>query len=272
MDSQQQISNNVKATVVIMTYNRKNTIVRAIESVFNQTLKEWKLLILDDASTDGTDIIVKPYVLGDQRIMYYRLPTNKGICHVLNEALNIVDTPYMVQLDSDDWLENKALETLVKSMENAPSSVALVYGNHQTWYNRNKGTLKKQRSFTHADKYELLVYGSTLYPRCYKTNYLKAVGGWETNDKYNGRYMEDNRIFYKLIEKYDFHWIDEHMYNLNRYDGERQTKPENREKYNEIKKDFIEYYLKKWGNEYKAEFSLKENGWLETKLKPNHKQ
>mgnify|MGYP005839339833 CR=1 FL=1 len=263
---------DVKVTVVIMTYNREKFIQRAINSVVNQILKNWKLLIMDDCSTDNTKDIIEPFLKQDNRITYYRLPKNVGICRVLNQALKLVDTKYMVQLDSDDWLEEIALEKLLNAMEKEKDDVALAYGNHKVWKSEEKGKIKKQRSFTTEEKYELLCHPEVYYPRFYRTQCLRDVGGWNENDKYNGRYMEDRRIQFKLIEHYHFLGVDEHLYNLNRYIKKRQTSSENRHKYIELKKELIVYYLQKWGEEYTPEFSIQEARWLRTTLIPKEKE
>ncbi|WP_223594059.1 glycosyltransferase family 2 protein [Neobacillus bataviensis] len=265
-----------KVTVIIPTYNRADIIHRAINSLKNQSLKEWKAIILDDASTDYTFEVVEKVMNSDSRFYYYRMQQNMGICHVLNQALQLVDTEYMVQLDSDDWLENHALECLVKTMENEPDSTALIYGNYKIWKSEDKGKLVKVRGFRSSEKYDLVSYVPMVYPRFYRTASLRQVGGWETNDKYNGRFMEDRRILYKLIEKYDFRWVDEHLYNLSRINPNRLTAQENINKYGEVKKEIVLRTLLKWGNEYTAEF-VSENqynqgqGWLKIKLIPNQK-
>lgn len=258
-------------TVVIMTYNRAHLIKKAINSVLNQTLKNWKVLIIDDGSTDDTMKTVEPFLKKDNRIDYYRLAKNLGICRVLNIALKIVDTKYMVQLDSDDWLENNALETLLLAMENADENVALAYSNHKKWKSQDHFKLVKQRSFSKEQKYEFLCH-STVYPRFYRTDCLRKVGGWEIDDQYDGRYMEDRRIQFKLIEQYDFLWVNEYLYNLNRITDERQSSYKNQHKYVELKKEFIQHYLKKWGDEYTPKFYLNEKGWLRTELIPKIKQ
>ena len=257
-------------TVVTLTYNRASLISKAIKSVLSQTLKDWKMLIIDDGSTDHTMKTVEHFLKNDSRIYYYRIPKNIGLCHALNTALKMVDTKYMVQLDSDDWLEHTALEKLLSSMEKASEHVALAYSNHKVWKTIEKFKPVKQRSFTREQKYEFLCH-PTVYPRFYRTDCLREVGGWDVHDKYEGRFMEDRRIQFKLIEHYDFLWIDEYLYHLNRYTDDRQSSYKNQHKYVELKKEFIEHYLKKWGNEYTPKFHLNEKGWLRTELIPNQK-
>lgn len=150
------MSKDCKVTAIIPSYNRANLLRIAIDSVRSQTVTNFKILIIDDGSTDETRSVVKGYAKADKRIDYFTMPQNKGVCHVLNKALELVDTKYMVQLDSDDWLQKDALESLLIAMEKQPSSIALAYGNHKSWFGPKRIKLHKNRSFTSSQKYELL--------------------------------------------------------------------------------------------------------------------
>lgn len=256
---------NPVVTVVIPTYNRATLLPRALDSLLNQTLTNWKAIIIDDSSTDNTKKVIKEYLRKDDRITYYRMPTNKGVAHALNQGLKRVDTEFMLQLDSDDWLEEKSIETIVEEMNKQPKKIALAYGNFMICRN-GEAILRKLRSFNSSEKYQFICYPHPFYPRFYRTSCLLGVGGWDTHDPYEGRYLEDRMIMFKLIEQYDFLWIDQHLYNLCRDNNERLTKE--RAIHNELKKELIIDTLIKWGNHYTPVFS-NHNRWLRTKLIPN---
>ena len=61
------------------TYNRAQYIEQAIQSVLIQTFNDWELIILDDASTDNTEELVKKYTEKDNRIKYHKNNINLGI-------------------------------------------------------------------------------------------------------------------------------------------------------------------------------------------------
>ena len=97
-------------SIIICTYNRAHTISGSIESVLNQNLKEWELLILDDASTDNTEDIVKKY-LNDSRIRYIKNQQNLGIAKNRNLGIEQSKSDLIAMLDSDDvWIENDKLQ------------------------------------------------------------------------------------------------------------------------------------------------------------------
>jgi len=263
---------DARFTVVIPSYNRADYIEYAIRSVLYQNLRQWKLLIVDDASTDDTIERVRPY-LADPRIRLLALPVNRGISHALNAALRHVDTEAFVQLDSDDWLEVDALEQFAKAMDLHPEA-ALYYGNIRMWKQNEDGYWGVSRIVRHRafeDKYDFLVYMKyMLHPRCYRTASVRSVGGWDTNDPYDGRFMEDRRMCVKLIGKYRFYWIDRILYNRRRH--ARQLTSESSIPFrNRLRRELVLRTLEQWGNQYRPVFGYRKRWLIVKKLKPVEK-
>lgn len=97
------------------SYNTSDFIVDAIKSVQAQTYTEWELLIVDDCSTDDTDLVVAAF--HDQRIRYFRNDKNSGAAISRNRALREAKGLWIAFLDSDDlWLPRK-LEKQIDFME-----------------------------------------------------------------------------------------------------------------------------------------------------------
>ena len=66
-------------SIIIPTYNRAHLISETLDSILNQTFENFKLIIADDCSTDGSAEICKEYTAKDKRIHYIRNKENKGI-------------------------------------------------------------------------------------------------------------------------------------------------------------------------------------------------
>lgn len=114
-----------KVSVIIPTYNREGTIVRAIQSVIDQTWKNFEIIVVDDGSTDRTRQIVEGFV--DDRIRYIYLEQNSGASHARNTGIRQAQCEYIAFLDSDDeWMPEK-LEKQMHVMMQASQSVGLVY-------------------------------------------------------------------------------------------------------------------------------------------------
>lgn len=98
-------------SVIIPAYNHEKYIGEAIESVLNQTYKNWELIIIDDGSVDNTSEKIEPY-LKDQRIFFYR-QKNKGVVATLNRGISLAKGELICFLDSDDKFGSKKLENQV---------------------------------------------------------------------------------------------------------------------------------------------------------------
>ncbi|SES41802.1 glycosyltransferase family 2 protein [Salipaludibacillus aurantiacus] len=251
-------------TVVIPTYNRWRMIDTAIRSVMTQTEKNWKMLIIDDASDQDIPLFLKKLIKKDPRITFKRLSKNVGISQVMNHAVRTVSTPYFIQLDSDDWLDKSTLEHFTKAIQEADENTALFYANTAI-HVQERGRWKVKKKVSHRqfkDRYDFLTYLTYIIsPRCYRTNAVLDVGGWDTSDKFDGRIMEDRRICLKLMEKYPWFYIDRYLYNRTKHRSQLSTS-NNIEKRNYLRREVIEHYLKKWGNEYEPVFYKEEDGYL----------
>lgn len=133
-------------SVVIPTYNRENTIVRAIQSVLNQTYKKLEILVVDDGSTDNTEKIVQN--IKDDRIKYIRLPHNKGGGAARNIGIRASLGKYIAFLDSDDeWLPEK-IEKQLNVFHKSDDSLGVVYTGFQCvdeYGQTNKHVIPKER-------------------------------------------------------------------------------------------------------------------------------
>jgi len=112
-------------TVIIPTFNRASIVGRAIRSVLGQTYPDWELLVVDDASTDGTEREVRSY--SDKRIKYIRHQNNRRVSAARNTGIRCARGEYVSFLDDDDeWLPEK-LEREVEVLQNSDPDVGLVY-------------------------------------------------------------------------------------------------------------------------------------------------
>jgi glycosyltransferase involved in cell wall biosynthesis len=97
-----------KVSVIMPVYNCEKFIKHSIESVQNQTYKNWELLIVDDGSKDGSLDIAKKYAEEDKRIRVFKMPKNSGVSVCRNLAVAKANGRYLAFIDSDDlWSANK---------------------------------------------------------------------------------------------------------------------------------------------------------------------
>ena len=93
-------------SVIIPTYNRATTIIKAVNSVLEQTYKNIELIVVDDCSTDNTLELLKE--INDSRLSLYRLEKNSGACFARNYGFEKSNGSIIALHDSDDyWHPNK---------------------------------------------------------------------------------------------------------------------------------------------------------------------
>lgn len=94
---------NEKVSVIMGIYNCQDTLEEAIESIINQTYKNWEIIMCDDASTDNTwDIAIRYAEAKPKQIKVLRNCTNRGLNYTLNKCLKEVDGEFVARMDGDD--------------------------------------------------------------------------------------------------------------------------------------------------------------------------
>lgn len=100
-------------TVFTPTYNRAHTLGRVYESLCAQTSRDFEWLIVDDGSTDNTHNLVTGWIAEDIIPIRYIHKENSGLYTAYNTAYANIDTELNVCVDSDDWMPDDAVETIV---------------------------------------------------------------------------------------------------------------------------------------------------------------
>ena len=107
-----------RVTVLMPTYNVAPWVEEAIQSVLNQTYRDFELLVVDDASTDDT--LDRVRAIDDPRIRLATFPNNVGLAEYLNRGLDIIDTELVARMDGDDIAEPDWLETGIHVLDTMP--------------------------------------------------------------------------------------------------------------------------------------------------------
>ena len=105
----------MKISIVMASYNYAPIIGEAIESVINQTYKDWELIIVDDGSTDNSVEVIKKY-LSDNRIKLYINEKNLGLAKTVRKGIQYSTSDWIAFLESDDKFFPNALEEKVKAI------------------------------------------------------------------------------------------------------------------------------------------------------------
>lgn len=95
-------------SIVMSNYNCQQYVGQAIQSVLDQTLADWELLVVDDSSSDGSSAVIDALACDNNRIRLFVKPENTGAALTRNLAIETARGRYITFLDSDDlWHERK---------------------------------------------------------------------------------------------------------------------------------------------------------------------
>ncbi|MBV7694120.1 glycosyltransferase family 2 protein [Streptomyces sp. TRM70350] len=113
-----------RVAVLMPTYEQASFLPRALRSLFDQTVTDWELALVDDGSHDGTAMAAAPF-LADPRVRHARFSENRGLGAALNTGLAMTRAPVVAYLPSDDlWAPDHLAHVLAAF---ADPEVALVH-------------------------------------------------------------------------------------------------------------------------------------------------
>ncbi|MCP9199579.1 glycosyltransferase [Gramella sp. GC03-9] len=143
---------NYKVSVIIPAFNAEKYIIRCLESVTRQTYRNIEIIILNDGSTDATQSLVEEFSEFDDRIICIN-KQNSGTYATRRLGFSKASGAYILNVDSDDFLEKNALENLMAKMVSTKAN--LVVGNHNQIIRGRKRLVVNELPATHT-KTELL--------------------------------------------------------------------------------------------------------------------
>lgn len=199
--------NNQLVTVIIATYNAMPFLRQAVNSILAQTISMFHLIIVNDASSDGTTAYLE--TLAGPRVTVIHLTVNSGQGVARNIALMRCHTKYTAIMDGDDWSEPGRLAAQVDFLETNPSVGAV---GTQFSYLGTEGRMGFGAPLPcrHQEIYSNLLNGRHAIVNgsaCFRTSLLKASGGYASS-----RVGEDWDIFLRVGEKSMLANLDRRFY------------------------------------------------------------
>lgn len=201
-------SKNPTVSIIIPTYNRAHLITRSIKSVLNQTFQDFEVIIIDDASTDDTENVIKNFK--DLRIKYVKNEINKGAGASRNKGIKCSIGEYLAFQDSDDeWCPDK-LEKQMEVFNKNGSDYCVVYTDMlrvfeddtmQYWHSPDV----MYKKLLTKDKKEYQVAGIGIQSALIRRDCFEKVGLF---DEELPRFI-DLELFIRLASLYKFYHIEE---------------------------------------------------------------
>lgn len=115
-----------KVSVLVPVYNVEKTLKRCVDSILDQTFKDFEIILIDDGSTDNSGALCDELSLIHKCISVIHKP-NEGLGPTRNRGVEAAKGTYVYHCDSDDWLSPNLLEKSVNAMEHSESDF-LIFG------------------------------------------------------------------------------------------------------------------------------------------------
>ena len=112
----------ITVSVIVPVFNVVNYIERCIKSVLNQTEKNFELILIDDGSSDGSEVICDNFAGIDSRVRVFH-QVNSGRCVARNVGLQNASGEWIYFLDSDDWIEPDFIKELLAVYKQTGSNI-----------------------------------------------------------------------------------------------------------------------------------------------------
>jgi len=189
-------------SVVIPTYNRVELLKRSIDSVINQTIKPFEIIIVDDGSNDGTEVMVKKKYDSLKLIKQ----KNKGASAARNSGIKASSGEWICFLDSDDEWKNDKLEKQITFVAN--NSDYKFFHSNEVWIKNGKRINQKKK---HKK------YGGDIFKKCLdmcrispssvliNKNIFEELGFFNENLVV----CEDYELWLRICDQYKVFFIDE---------------------------------------------------------------
>ena len=203
-----------RVSVIMPVYNGEKFVGEAIESILNQTFSDFELIIIDDASTDGTLEVVRKFP--DGRIRIIRNHENIGIARSRNKGLREAQGEYIAVHDSDDISYPERFELQVKFLDNHPEVAAV-----GSWYvviDENGEELERVKLWTRDDDIKAVLLKKNQFAHgamMIRKECLKAVGGYRHIER-----CEDYDLCLRLAERYKLANLPRFLYKYRRHPGQ----------------------------------------------------
>ncbi len=201
-------------SVILATRNRPEKLKTSIESVLNQTYKDFELLIVDGSDNDDSHKLIEQYSKKDPRITYLRDKGN-GPAIARNLALSQSKGDYVTFHDDDTVMKPQKLQTLLAGFDGEKQDTGVVYCSHievrPSGQTRQVPTVfRKEESGYAKNLYKKLTTGCVVDSSAglIKRECLEKAGGFDERLKT----AEDWDIYLRIAQEYNFKFIDEPLY------------------------------------------------------------
>ena len=169
-----------KVSIIIPVYNAERYLKECLDSVIYQKYQYIELILINDGSSDSSEMICQEYVKKDKRVKLIN-QKNGGVSSARNVGIGVSTGTIILFLDSDDLLEYDAIQTIVNNIDN---NDMLCYGYKEIYKNNYNNILLKENNLTNKDLFLKRVY------------LTKEIGGYLWNKIFRADIIKNNKILF----------------------------------------------------------------------------
>ncbi len=235
-------------SVVLPVYNGETYLPASIDSIINQTYKNWELIIVDDASTDNTKNIINKYVTLDERIKVVHHECNQNLPKSLNDGFAQAKGKYFTWTSDDNIYMENAFEKMYEVLENN-TAYDMVYSN-MFIIDENTDVIGEHIGFMEDLFFYSVVGACFLY-----TKEAADKTGKYDSDMFS---LEDYDYWLRLSKNHNIYHLKEKLYYYRHHENRLTERKQNEitAQYNKIRIRDKKYILSKMDNRMKARFFL----------------
>lgn len=183
-------------SVLLATHNDEKYIKEAIDSVINQTYRDFELIIIDDGSSDRTAEIISSY--DDERIIFIKNGQNMGLPYSLNKGMEMARGEYIARMDGDDICFPQRLQKQLEYMEQHPE-ITMCGANRLDFSEKGKKSAKRFFPEESEALKVRLLFGN---PIAHSSWFIRKDDFLKHHFRYDEdfRYSQDYELIYRILK------------------------------------------------------------------------
>ena len=158
-------------SVVIPAYNSEHVIRRCLASVLNQTFERYEVIIVNDGSTDKTKQVIEKYASKDKRVRTIEHQVNESLLAARITGMKEALGEYVVFVDSDDYVDEKTLETLWNHLSSENADII----EYSYIIEPDRIVVSENREWNSANDILNCFYPETIWNKCYSRQIVKEL-------------------------------------------------------------------------------------------------
>lgn len=213
-------SESPRLSVLVCNYNYGRFLPRAIDSILSQSFVDFELIVVDNASTDNSQELLREYAARDERVQLVLRDENQGLLGSLRQACDVAAAPYVVYVNSDDWvLTPSTFDDQVRFLDDNPTASFVL---SDLVLATDDGVIDVVQSYPddtlvpgELSLEVLLGFRLTLTGMMFRQDAYHQTGGWPSEN----HHCSDQQLAARFAQVGDVGYLASELYAFHQHDG-----------------------------------------------------